>query len=54
MQTDSELQTHLVEIRKILREARLEFTSVSGIEYLVEVKNKDVTKIPKAWIKISG
>ncbi|GJJ68531.1 DNA mismatch repair protein MSH3 [Entomortierella parvispora] len=54
VQTDAELQEHLIEIRKTLREPRLEFTSVSGIDYLVEVKNKDVAKIPKAWIKISG
>ncbi|KAI9238745.1 MAG: muts domain V-domain-containing protein [Podila humilis] len=52
--TEDDLVTHLVEIRKLMREPRLEYTSVSGIDYLVEVKNKDVAKIPKSWVKISG
>ncbi|KAF9438345.1 Mismatch repair protein msh3 [Entomortierella beljakovae] len=52
--TEGDLATHLIAIRKTLREPRLEFTSVSGIDYLIEVKNKDVAKVPKAWIKISG
>jgi DNA mismatch repair protein MSH3 len=52
--TEDDLVTHLAEIRKLMREPRLEYTSVSGIDYLVEVKNKDVAKIPKSWVKISG
>ncbi|KAG0048772.1 Mismatch repair protein msh3 [Gryganskiella cystojenkinii] len=52
--TEAEFVEHLGEIRKLLREPRLEFTSVSGIDYLIETKNKDVTKIPKSWIKVSG
>ncbi|KAF9585396.1 Mismatch repair protein msh3 [Lunasporangiospora selenospora] len=52
--TEKDFNDHLAEIRKQLREPRLEFTSVSGIDYLVEVKNKDVAKVPKAWVKISG
>ncbi|KAG0337898.1 Mismatch repair protein msh3 [Podila horticola] len=52
--TEDDLVTHLAEIRKLMREPRLEYTSVSGIDYLVEVKNKDVAKVPKSWVKISG
>ncbi|KAF9987234.1 Mismatch repair protein msh3 [Mortierella antarctica] len=54
VETETELSTHLISIRKLLREPKLEFTSVSGIDFLVEVKNKDVAKVPKSWVKISG
>ncbi|KAF9901347.1 Mismatch repair protein msh3 [Lobosporangium transversale] len=52
--TEGDLAIHLNTIRKQLREPKLEFTSCSGIDYLVEVKNKDVAKVPKSWVKISG
>ncbi|KAG0259395.1 Mismatch repair protein msh3 [Mortierella polycephala] len=52
--TEEELSVHLESIQKQLREPRLEFTSVSGIDYLVEVKNRDVAKVPKSWVKVSG
>ncbi|KAF9115554.1 Mismatch repair protein msh3 [Mortierella sp. AM989] len=51
---EGDLLTHLSAIRKLLREPSLEYSTVSGIDYLIEVKNKDVAKVPKAWIKISG
>ncbi|KAF9565795.1 Mismatch repair protein msh3 [Mortierella alpina] len=54
VETEAELSTHLIAIRKLLREPKLEFTTVSGIDFLVEVKNKDVAKVPKSWVKISG
>ncbi|KAI1315723.1 Mismatch repair protein msh3 [Mortierella claussenii] len=54
IKTEEELTTHLDAIRKLLREPKLEFSTVSGIDYLVEVKNKDVAKVPKSWVKISG
>ncbi|KAK3826144.1 MAG: muts domain V-domain-containing protein [Benniella sp.] len=52
--TEDKLAEHLLEVRKLLREPRLEFSSVSGIDYLIEVKNKDVVKVPPVWVKISG
>ncbi|KAF9975236.1 Mismatch repair protein msh3 [Actinomortierella ambigua] len=45
--TDDELQAHLKEIAKVLREPRLAYTSVSGIDYLIEVKNRDMPKTTK-------
>ncbi|KAG0003387.1 Mismatch repair protein msh3 [Entomortierella chlamydospora] len=54
VETEGDLSIHLGAIRKLLREPHLEYTTVSGIDYLVEVKNKDVAKVPKAWVKISG
>ncbi|KAF9919211.1 Mismatch repair protein msh3, partial [Linnemannia zychae] len=52
--TETDLQEELGRIRKLLREPKLEFSTVSAIEYLIEVKNKDTTKVPKNWVKISG
>ncbi|KAG0296612.1 Mismatch repair protein msh3 [Linnemannia gamsii] len=52
--TEEDLKEELVGIRKLLREPKLEFSTVSAIEYLVEVKNKDTAKVPKNWVKISG
>ncbi|KAG0322860.1 Mismatch repair protein msh3 [Dissophora globulifera] len=54
IKTEEELAAHLEQVRKLLREPRLEFATVSGIEYLVEVKNKETAKVPKSWVKISG
>ncbi|KAG0216738.1 Mismatch repair protein msh3 [Mortierella sp. NVP41] len=52
--TESDLNDELASIRKLLREPKLEFSTVSAIDYLVEVKNKDTAKVPKNWVKISG
>ncbi|KAG0006436.1 Mismatch repair protein msh3 [Modicella reniformis] len=52
--TESDLLTHLEAIRKLLHEPRLEYSTVSGVDYLIEIKNKDVAKVPKPWVKISG
>ncbi|KAL2885514.1 DNA mismatch repair protein MSH3 [Ceratocystis lukuohia] len=32
----------------------INFVTVSGIEYLVEVANSEVSRVPASWIKISG
>ncbi|KAG0231398.1 Mismatch repair protein msh3 [Actinomortierella wolfii] len=53
-ETEEQLRQHLKEVQKLLREPRLDFTSVAGIDYLIEVKNKDTPKVPKSWVKISG
>ncbi|KAF9295757.1 Mismatch repair protein msh3 [Linnemannia elongata] len=52
--TEDDLKEELARIRKLLREPKLEFATVSAIEYLVEFKNKDTAKVPKNWVKISG
>jgi len=51
---EADLHEHLMEIRKILKHSKLQYITVAGIEYLVEVKNAEVAKVPKNWIKISG
>ncbi|KAJ3069096.1 Mismatch repair protein msh3 [Podochytrium sp. JEL0797] len=40
-------------IRKVLRNSGVEFVSVSGMEYLIEVKASNAGSVPKDWVKIS-
>ena len=41
-------------IRKLLRDRTLGYKTVSGLEYLVEVKNSNSRIIPNDWLKISS
>ena len=55
----SQLEKELVEhkdskVRSILGCGPIEFKSVSGLEYLIEVKNKELKKVPKTWVKINS
>ncbi|KAG2185327.1 hypothetical protein INT44_002117 [Umbelopsis vinacea] len=52
--TEQEFQEYLTELRKILRNSTTQYVTVAGIEYLVEVKNTELKKVPQNWIKISG
>ncbi|KAL5597010.1 uncharacterized protein BROUX77_006958 [Berkeleyomyces rouxiae] len=40
--------------RTLRRKTPITFVTVSGIEYLVEVSNAEVDRVPASWIKISG
>ncbi|KAM4707157.1 DNA mismatch repair protein Msh3 [Discoglossus pictus] len=50
----SQLQEHLGVIRKILKNPSLSYISVSGQEFLIEIKNSLITSVPSNWIKING
>ncbi|KAF9264759.1 hypothetical protein L218DRAFT_972361 [Marasmius fiardii PR-910] len=50
---EAELMDELKSIRKLLKLPSLEWTSVAGEEYLVEIKNTDKRPIPPAWPLIS-
>ncbi|CEP14305.1 hypothetical protein [Parasitella parasitica] len=54
MYVEALLKDHLEELKTSTRINDLKFTSVSGIDYLVEVPNTHTKKIPNNWIKISG
>ncbi|EST08963.1 DNA mismatch repair protein MutS-like, N-terminal [Kalmanozyma brasiliensis GHG001] len=51
---DTELREHLREIRKILHLPSLEYVSVAGADYLVEVRQADAKKVPVEWLRISA
>ncbi|KAG7092381.1 hypothetical protein E1B28_008738 [Marasmius oreades] len=51
--SEAELMDELQSIRKLLKLPSLEWTSVAGEEYLIEIKNTDKRPIPPAWPLIS-
>jgi DNA mismatch repair protein MSH3 len=50
---EAELAAHLVAARKLLGPdyARLEYLAVNNIEFLIEVKQADVKRVPKSWVQ---
>ncbi|XP_066237855.1 DNA mismatch repair protein Msh3 isoform X2 [Saccopteryx leptura] len=48
------IQTHLQEIRKILKNPSAQYVTVSGQEFMIEIKNSAVTYIPTDWIKVGS
>ncbi|XP_053331293.1 DNA mismatch repair protein Msh3 [Spea bombifrons] len=48
------LHGHLGDIRKILKNPSVCYTSVSGQEFLIEVKNSMLSSVPSNWISISS
>ncbi|XP_066459044.1 DNA mismatch repair protein Msh3 [Eleutherodactylus coqui] len=50
----SQIQGHLKEIRLILRNPSCSYTTVSGQEFLIEVKNPLLYSVPSDWVTISS
>ncbi|XP_062873716.1 DNA mismatch repair protein Msh3 isoform X2 [Trichomycterus rosablanca] len=50
----SEILEHRKEIRRILRNPSLDYTTVSGQEFLIEVKNSMSSIVPLDWVKINS
>ncbi|KAF3762549.1 hypothetical protein M406DRAFT_341754 [Cryphonectria parasitica EP155] len=52
---EQELDAHRQEAAKKLgKKGSVPYVTVAGIEYLIEVPNVDLKKVPASWIKISG
>ncbi|KAH7340491.1 muts domain V-domain-containing protein [Rhizoctonia solani] len=51
---ESELEDHLKEIRETLKKPNVKYISVSGIDYLIEVRNGDTKKVPVSWQRINS
>ncbi|KDN51533.1 hypothetical protein RSAG8_00078, partial [Rhizoctonia solani AG-8 WAC10335] len=54
LSVESELEDHLNEIRKTLNKPNVKYISVSGIDYLIEVRNGDTKKVPVSWQRINS
>ncbi|CAE7205240.1 unnamed protein product [Rhizoctonia solani] len=54
LSVESELEDHLREVREILKKPNAKYISVSGIDYLIEVKNGDTKKVPVSWQRINS
>ncbi|XP_034870642.1 DNA mismatch repair protein Msh3 isoform X3 [Mirounga leonina] len=48
------IQIHLQEIRKILKNPSIQYVTVSGQEFMIEVKNSAVSCIPTDWVKVGS
>uniref|UniRef100_A0A8D3E1Z3 MutS homolog 3 (E. coli) n=1 Tax=Scophthalmus maximus TaxID=52904 RepID=A0A8D3E1Z3_SCOMX len=49
-----EIQDHRKEIRLKLKAPALDYATVSGQEFLIEVKNSQASTVPPDWVKISS
>ncbi|XP_068559288.1 DNA mismatch repair protein Msh3 [Cebidichthys violaceus] len=50
----TQIQDHRKEIRRTLKAPALDYTTVSGQEFLIEVKNSLSSTVPPDWVKISS
>uniref|UniRef100_A0A7N5JP88 DNA mismatch repair protein MSH3 n=1 Tax=Ailuropoda melanoleuca TaxID=9646 RepID=A0A7N5JP88_AILME len=48
------IQIHLQEIRKILKNPSIRYVTVSGQEFMIEMKNSAVSCIPTDWVKVGS
>ena len=52
---EQELDAHRqAAAEKLGKKKAVEYATVSGIEYLIEVPNTELKKVPASWVKISG
>jgi len=52
---EQELDAHRAEATSTLKKSRkVPYVTVAGIEYLIEVPNDEIKKVPASWAKISG
>ncbi|XP_061674044.1 DNA mismatch repair protein Msh3 isoform X2 [Syngnathoides biaculeatus] len=49
-----EIQDHRKNVRIVLKAPALDYTAVSGQEFLIEVKNSQSSVVPRDWVKISS
>ncbi|KAJ2160428.1 Mismatch repair protein msh3 [Coemansia sp. RSA 552] len=51
---ESELDAYAGTVREVLDDSSFQFRSISGIDYLIDVKNARAKSVPVDWVKISG
>ncbi|WFD24083.1 Mismatch repair protein msh3 [Malassezia equina] len=55
LQADDEaLQAHLLDVRRILHRPALQYSQVSGIDHLIEVRRTEASHVPADWVRISA
>ncbi|XP_039401053.1 DNA mismatch repair protein Msh3 isoform X3 [Mauremys reevesii] len=50
----SQIQFHLQEIRQMIKNPSAEYVTVSGQEFLIEVKNSLSSSVPSDWVKVGS
>ena len=51
---EHELSDHRMAVAEKLKKRKVDYVTVAGIEYLVEVENSQLKHVPASWAKISG
>lgn len=51
---DHELDQHRIVAAEKIKKKKVEYKTVAGIDYLIEVSNSEVKNVPASWSKISG
>lgn len=53
---EHDLQEHLAVAEEQIGRKKIEYATVAGIEYLIEIENNSlaIRKIPASWVKVSG
>ncbi|KAJ2800279.1 Mismatch repair protein msh3 [Coemansia guatemalensis] len=51
---DAELQGHISEVRTQLGDTSLEFRSVAGADYLVDLRHSRAKHVPPDWVRVSA
>jgi DNA mismatch repair protein MSH3 len=54
MNVEHELDEYRSTAARIIKKNKVEYTTVAGIEYLIEVDNNQLKVVPASWVKISG
>ncbi|KAI9331538.1 muts domain V-domain-containing protein [Zopfochytrium polystomum] len=54
LQVEADFQEILKDIRKKMKMPSLQYTSVSGTDYQIEIKSQHVKSVPSSWQKISA
>ncbi|XP_060546620.1 DNA mismatch repair protein Msh3 [Pantherophis guttatus] len=49
-----QIQNHIQDVRRMLNSSSVDYVSVSGQEFQIEVKNSVVSSVPLDWIKVSS
>ncbi|XP_025030563.1 DNA mismatch repair protein Msh3 [Python bivittatus] len=49
-----QIQDHIQDIRRTLNSSSVDYVSISGQEFQIEVKNSVVSSVPLDWIKVSS
>ncbi|XP_006889950.1 PREDICTED: DNA mismatch repair protein Msh3 [Elephantulus edwardii] len=52
--TTNKIRVHLQEIRRILKNPSAQYVTVSGQEFMIEVKNSALSCIPADWVKVGS
>ncbi|KAM9694701.1 DNA mismatch repair protein Msh3 [Trichechus inunguis] len=50
----NKIQIHLQEIRRVLKNPSAQYVTVSGQEYMIEIKNSALSCIPTDWVKVGS